>query len=138
VDAGAMQGYVEELGRVLADDGVAFLHHSNAAALGASYRASRRVPARLLRQLARASVLPDVNKARDGSVSGDAVAGWAEGAGLRAITQERISWGTGRWLTDCLTVIARPGSRWDQAPARWRNTSFAREARAVARLTRYP
>jgi hypothetical protein len=71
-------------------------------------------------------------------VSADVVAEWAEATGLRAITQEKISWGSGRWLTDCLTVLVRPGSRWDRAPVRWRNTSFARHAGAVAALARYP
>jgi SAM-dependent methyltransferase len=138
VDSAAIRGYLGELGRILKDDGVAFLHHSNAGNLRTAASVTRLLPSRLIRPIARSGLLVDVNKARDESVSGDAVALWAEEAGLRAITQEKISWGSGRWLTDCLTVVVRPGSRWDREPARWRNTGFARDAGAVARLVRYP
>lgn len=138
VDAGAIRGYLAELARVLRPDGAAFLHHSNAGSLQLAVSVARRLPHGLVRPLSRSGLLVDPNKARDESVSGDAAAGWAEAAGLRAITQEKISWGSGRWLTDCLTVVVRPGSRWDRTPARWNNTGFARDAGAVARLARYP
>jgi SAM-dependent methyltransferase len=138
VDAEAIRGYLGELDRILRPDGAAFLHHSNAGNLRPAAWLARRLPHRLARSLSRGGVLVDPNKARDESVSGDAVAQWADEAGLRAIAQEKISWGSGRWLTDCLTLVVRPGSCWDRTPARWRNTGFARDAGAVARLTRYP
>lgn len=134
----AIRGYLAEIARVLTPEGAAFLHHSNSGELRRAAAIARLVPGRLVRPLARTGLLVDVNKARDESVGGDAVAGWAEEAGLRAVTQEKISWGTGRWLTDCLTLFVRPGSRWDRAPERWSNRSFASDAGAVARLARYP
>jgi SAM-dependent methyltransferase len=134
----AIRGYLDELARVLKPDGAAFLHHSNSGELRRAVAVARRFPSRLVRPLARLGLLVDVNKARDASVGGDAVAAWAEEAGLRAVAQEKVSWGTGRHLTDCLTLIVRPGSRWDREPQRWSNRSFARDAGAVARLARYP
>jgi ubiquinone/menaquinone biosynthesis C-methylase UbiE len=138
VDSAAIRGYLSELDRVLAPDGAAFLHHSNAATLRRAASVTRLLPSRLAHPIARRGFLHDVNKARDPSVSGVGVAAWAEEAGLRAVRQEELSWGAGRWLTDCISLIVRPGSRWDGEPMRWRNPGFAREARSVARLVRYP
>ena len=78
-----------------------------------------------------------MNKARDPSVSGR-VAAWAEEAGLRAVRQEEISWGAGRWLTDCISLIVKTRL------ALGRRTGALAEPRvrarspvAVARLVRY-
>jgi ubiquinone/menaquinone biosynthesis C-methylase UbiE len=138
VDSVAICGYLDELARVLTPDGAAFLHHSNAATLRRAASVTRLLPSRLADPVARRGFLHNVNKARDPSVSGAGVAAWADEAGLRAVRQEEISWGAGRWLSDCISLIVRPGSRWDGEPLRWRNPRFARDAGAVARLTRYP
>jgi tetratricopeptide (TPR) repeat protein len=96
-EADVVGGYVAELARVLGDDGVAFLHHSNVAALGAvdMERMHWRAP----------------------SVSAEVVGAMAAAAGLRCIVQEPLAW-EAETLTDCVSVIARPGSRWDQGPNR--------------------
>ena len=52
--------------------------------------------------------------------------------------QEEISWGAGRWLTDCISLIVRPGSRWDGEPrAGGTPGSRAKPGRWSARLVRY-
>jgi SAM-dependent methyltransferase len=96
-EADVLGGYLTEIARVLTDDGVAFLHHSNVAALGAV----------------------DVERIhwRAPSVSGEVVERFAARAGLKAVIQEPLAWEEGI-LTDCVSVIARPGSRWDQGPNR--------------------
>jgi SAM-dependent methyltransferase len=97
-EADVLAGYLAEIERVLTDDGVAFLHHSNVAALGAGVDVERihwRAP----------------------SVSAEIVERFAAGVGLNAVIQEPLAWEEGI-LTDCVSVIARPGSRWDQGPNR--------------------
>jgi SAM-dependent methyltransferase len=94
-EADVLAGYIVEFARVLTGDGVAFIHHSNVASLG---------PVDLERVHWRAP-----------SVSAAVVERFANSAGLRCIAQEPLAWEDG-YLTDCVSVIARPGSRWDQGP----------------------
>lgn len=131
VDADVMGAYLQELGRALAPDGVAFLHHSNA---GAVLQPITRltdewsVPAlggRISRRLNR--------NWRSAEVSAEVVAALATGAGLRCVVQESVNW-LARLPTDCFSTITRVGSRWDQAPRIVRNLSFMREAARLRRL----
>lgn len=95
-EADVIAGYVTEFGRVLADDGVAFVHHSN---MG-SYEPG--------------SYDPHAIHWRATTVSAALVASFAPTAGLVCVAQEPLAWGDDDRLTDCISVIARAGSRWDR------------------------
>ena len=128
-----MDAYAAELGRVLAPDGVAFLHHSNMAAHRRAARRARRVPDALRRRLTIHGVLVNVYAWRAESTTAASFAAACARHGLVCPAQELIAWEYGRRLTDVLSVVARPGSRWDRPPVRVRNPDFMAEARALAR-----
>jgi len=96
-EADVLGGYMVEFARVLSDDGVVFIHHSNVAALGA--------------------VDPERVHWRAPSVSAAIVERFAASAGLRCVIQEPFAW-EAQTLTDCISVITRPGSRWDSGANR--------------------
>src|SRR5207253_1589377 len=93
--------------------GVGFIHHSNAGAQRWLTRAAVQTPDRFRRRLIAAGVLPDIYAWRDAGVTGEWFASQCEAVGLRCVTQERINWGRGLFLSDALSVITRCGSRWD-------------------------
>jgi SAM-dependent methyltransferase len=108
-----LAGYAGELGRVLARDGVAFVHHSNFGAVLAERPGSQN------------------RHWRGESVGAEEVAGLFREAGLACPTQEIVDWG-GVEDCDCLSVVTRPGSKWDHDPRRARNTFFMGEAQSLA------
>jgi SAM-dependent methyltransferase len=139
-DAEAMGGYVAEIGRVLTDDGVAWIHHSNlhAAALDRSALLRRVGP--LHRLLARARVVEPEVHWRDPSVDADLVRRLAGRHGLVCASQELLRWTTRRTYIDCVSELVRSGS---SAPAaatpkgRWENEGFeAQRAAAFAAAER--
>ena len=67
-------------------------------------------------------------------MTGQNFAADCEGAGLACVSQELISWEHGRFLIDCLSTVARPGSRWDRPREVIRNPLFTDEAARMARL----
>jgi hypothetical protein len=100
-EADVLHAYVSGLADKLADDGVAFLHHANLAAYPAAWFAG------------------DNSGWRGTSVSADIVAAYARGCGLRPVVQELVDWAphaNPTVLSDCFTVLTRPGSRWDREP----------------------
>jgi SAM-dependent methyltransferase len=139
VEAETLAGYLEELARVLKPDGVAFLHHSNYGA----YERSTRVFAPLqdsfdrLPSLARAGLLRSGTYRgmhwRAPSVTAARFAELCDIVGLQCVGQELINWEGGVLLLDCLSVIARPGSRWDRPNRVVKNRLFRVEARAIRR-----
>lgn len=108
-------GYLLEFSRVLADDGVAFIHHSNMA----SYESGSY----------------DTNNIhwRATSVSAQRVERLAAAAGLRCVSQEQVSWGS-ELLNDCFTVITRAGSRWDRDNVVVQNTGFSSHEMAASKV----
>jgi SAM-dependent methyltransferase len=133
-DAEAVGAYVAEIDRVLAEDGVAWIHHSNLAAsrLNASTALRRLGP--LHRALARAGLVEREVHWRDPTVDADLVAGLARRHGLVCAGQELLRWSTRRTAIDCVSVLARPGSRAPAvvAPAgRWLNEGFEAEREAA-------
>lgn len=135
VEADVLQSYLDELARVLAPDGVAFLHHSNLAAhmkelrLG---RRSRHFPERVQRWLERTGRSTKNRHVRAESVSADLVAGMAASAQLSCPAQEIITWG-GPVLHDCLSVVTPVGSRWARQREILVNPGFAGEVRMIGR-----
>jgi SAM-dependent methyltransferase len=114
-------GYLKEFARVLAADGVVFIHHSN---MG-SYE--------------RGTYDPHAIHWRATSVSADLVDGCARAEGLSCVSQETVCWGQEHLLNDCFSVITRAGSRWDRERQVAANTDFLREmdvSRGIAAL--YP
>jgi len=109
-DLPTMRGYIEELDRILTPNGVAFIHHSNAAAY-------ENQPGFDLAALA---------DYRDISVSGDAVAEAAREQGLLCVSCEEVNWETEETL-DCFSVISRPMSLWGRGETRIRNANFRTE-----------
>lgn len=152
-ESDVIDAYMAELSRVLAPDGVGFIHHSN---LGAHLRAVS-----LDRFLTRATArwpfavraltslgLIDWGGGRGTSMTAGRFADACRYAGLACIGQEIIDWGetlfqlrivkaveiaerevrTGRRTIDCLSLVAKPGSRWDRPNILVNNPNFMGEA----------
>jgi SAM-dependent methyltransferase len=117
-EADAVESYVEDLGRKLTPDGVAFLHHSNVG--------SHTDPVT-------GRVTIDNHHWRAESVSADLVVEAARRASLVCIAQEIVNWGTDQ-LTDCLSVLTPAGSRLARPLVRRDNPEFMAEAFRVAAL----
>jgi SAM-dependent methyltransferase len=115
-------GYLKEFARVLADDGVAFIHHSN---MG-SYEPG--------------SYDPDNIHWRATTVSAELVERLARAEGLRCVSQETVAWGNRTLLNDCFSVITRAGSRWDRENQVAANMNFSAHEMAAANAisTLYP
>lgn len=133
-DADIVAAYVAQLPRVLTRDGVAWLHHSNAGMHRRAHDLAVRTPQKLLRRLVDRGVLLDVYAWRAPDVSARGVADAAGRAGLRVVSQELFPWEHGPYLTEAITVLALPGSRWDRPARRVRNFGFRRDAHRLARL----
>ena len=131
--ADVMDAYAAELARVLAPDGVAFLHHSNMAAHRRAAARARRVPDALRRRLTVRGLLVNLYAWRAESTTAESFAAACARNGLSCFGQELIAWEYGRHLTDVISLVARPGSRFDRPPVRVRNPGFMAEARALAR-----
>lgn len=140
VEADVIDTYMIELSRVLAPDGVGFIHHSN---LGAHLPALRL--ARLLERTispiplahSRLTRLRMINwdHSRARSMTAERFAVSCGKAGLACIGQELIDWGhVGRKMIDCLSLVTRPGSRWDRSNVVVRNRNFMDEAFSARRI----
>jgi SAM-dependent methyltransferase len=115
-------GYLTEFARVLADDGVAFIHHSNMGAYEPG------------------SFDPHNIHWRATTVSAELVERLARSAGLSCVSQETVAWGNETLLNDCFSVITRAGSRWDRENDVAANLDFSRQEMATARriAAQYP
>jgi hypothetical protein len=71
------------------------------------------------------------------SVDADVVVELAAASGLRTPRQELITWGAGdAKLIDCISLLTRPGSRWDLPARRVVNRDFMAAARSAGHLHR--
>jgi SAM-dependent methyltransferase len=111
-DADVLSGYLHELARTMAPDGVAFLHHSNAGHYRRYFEATARIPQRVRQRMYRMRVL-DRPRWRAPGMTAERFREECEAAGLRCISQEIVTWSTRR-LIDCLSTVTRPGSRWER------------------------
>jgi SAM-dependent methyltransferase len=119
VEQDVMDAYLAELARVLSDDGVAFLHHSNMA----SYSPE--------------DVGPRIPHWRAGSVSAETVAETAARAGLHCFRQELVGWGADHdFLNDSFTWLARTDSKRDRPREVVANAAFMEEAERARRRSR--
>ena len=117
-----MTGYLSELARILAPNGVAFVHHSNMAAYTPGTYDANNIHWRAT------------------TVSAASVEQLAEARGLSCVSQETVAWGNETLLNDCFSVITRAGSARDRENARVENLNFSRVEIAMARTfsTQYP
>jgi ubiquinone/menaquinone biosynthesis C-methylase UbiE len=133
-EADVLAAYAHELARVLAPDGVAFLHHSNMGALRRGAAVARALPERLRRTATRAGLVPSLYAWRAESVTAAWFARECERAGLACLGQELVRWEYGRFLTDAITLLTPRGSRWERRPVVVRNRAFTRGAPPDPRL----
>ncbi len=112
VEAGPIEGYVSELARVLGPDGAAVIHHSN----HGSY--------------------PGLDNPHDRatSMTAERMAEFAERHGLACVGQELLDWGGAEKLIDCISIVARLGSKWERERQVLENNQFTEETRRVRRL----
>jgi hypothetical protein len=118
-DVDVIDSYIEQLSEKLTVDGIAYLHHSNFAAV--------------IEQAAGLTGDQLENRHwRSESVSAEIVAASAARVGMSVVSQERINWGS-ETLTDCITVITPRGSRWERSPRIVDNPDFMAEALLIAK-----
>jgi SAM-dependent methyltransferase len=141
VELDVIESYLHELSRKLSPNGVAFIHHSN---LGASSAAalnrlrvfqtlSSRIP--IAKSAFRQLGLIDWDHWRAPSVTAQKVAHVSKTAGISCIGQEVINWANWR-MTDCISVLTRPGSRWDRPNVVVLNPYFVPEAASAKALSK--
>jgi SAM-dependent methyltransferase len=139
-EADVIADYVRELSRKLSPEGIGFLHHSNLGQYGGPVGRAKRVEAtvaavplagRVLRRLGATGW----DQSRAPSMTAQKFAGFCADSGLVCVGQELVNWGFRRSrLVDCLSVVARPGSRWDRPNVVVRNPYFMSEARSARAL----
>jgi ubiquinone/menaquinone biosynthesis C-methylase UbiE len=132
-DALVMNAYIGELPRILTEDGVAFLHHSN---LGEykRYASIRRVPA--LEKIAARLGLVGPLQWRDFTVDAAKVEALAQDHGLQCISQELLRWQTKRTYLDCFSTIVKKNSPRARSNRVLRNSTFMRDLRKLLQLSR--
>ena len=117
-DDTTMEQYVSEISKKLTNNGVAFLHHSNAGEYINDVTLDR-------------DLLIDY---RDTSMTASKMQDFARSSGLRCATQELINWET-KELLDCFTVLARPNSLWGRGEKLIANHDFMGEMAHFGRLS---
>lgn len=134
-DDSVIEAYLSQLPRILNEEGVAFIHHSNLGEYHARYSRIRRIPG-LEALLSRAGVLDSPLHWRSWSVDSQKVEALAERYGLRCISQEIVLWGTKRTFIDCLSTLTKRDSLTNVANKKLRNANFMREADHLLQLSR--
>lgn len=139
-EAEIIKAYLSELSRVMAPQGIGFLHHSNLGSHLAQLRLAQVLkrslwPLPMARRALRRWQIIEWDAARGKSMTADRFAEFCREAGLVCVGQEIINWKSK--TIDCLSLVARPGSQWDRPNAVVENPNFIGEAysaRAVADL----
>lgn len=114
-DNETITGCLEEVDRVLSDDGVAFIHHSNA---GMYFDPEKTDLDKRLLMLA---------AYRDMSIDALTVQEIVAQCNLICMKQECINWDVTEILSDCFSIIARPDSKWACEPVLIHNPEFQEE-----------
>ena len=118
-DRDTIGGYLAEIDRVLSDDGVAFIHHSNA---GMYFDPEQAEPDKRLLLLA---------AYRDMTIDAAEVQTLVRRHNLACVRQECINWDISEILSDCFSTITRPASKWFQEPVVTKNFEFQQEQAAA-------
>jgi SAM-dependent methyltransferase len=139
VEAEVLLDYLMELTRILKPDGVAFLHHSNYGAYRHSTQVLRPIqgvirhlPSKLRTGLTLTGIRRESGW-RAQSVSGASFAQLCRKAEMRCVGQELVNWAGGIMLQDAISIVTRPGSRWDRPNRTVKNWTFRSEARSIRR-----
>ena len=114
-DKKTITGYLKEISRVLSDEGVAFIHHSNA---GMYFDPANSNPGKRMLLLA---------AYRDMSIDAVEVQKIATSCNLVCVKQECINWDITEILSDCFSTITRPDSKWAREPVVLHNPEFQKE-----------
>lgn len=133
-DESILKAYISQLPRILKDEGVAFIHHSNLGEYQAMYSRIRSIP-KLEGLLIRLGILEKTLHWRDCGVSARVVEELAEEHGLKCISQEVIPWGTKRTFIDCFSTIVKGRSSSARDNRTLRNDNFMREVQYLSRLS---
>lgn len=132
VEIEIMEAYLAQIGKILARDGVCFLHHSNLAEYVKGE--GSHIPRPILEKEAFNAIW------RAESVDAATVAALAARHGLAVIAQELVNWGAkdpyGTSLfTDCFSLFTHRGSRWERENRMFHNELYASdEASHLKRL----
>lgn len=113
-----LESYLREISLKLSAHGVAVIHHSNLSSIP---------------ELARMGV-GGASHWRAPSVSSELVLKSVEANSLICLSQETINWGTKECI-DCITVLAKPHSRYDRPYILLENPHFMAEAEAIRRCS---
>ncbi|NKB55970.1 MAG: methyltransferase domain-containing protein [Alphaproteobacteria bacterium] len=108
-DPETISAYLRHIARVLAPDGIAFLHHSNAGSFDPQDKAALRT-------------------FNDRDTAARDVVAFAREAGLWVRSQELFSWEGDAYLTDCFSVILNPNGPGHTRPITVNNWEFGQEA----------
>ncbi len=137
VEADVIAGYLSELGRTLAPDGIGFIHHSNIGKYAVRLALGRRLPERLSRAVGRFGLgLYLYNEHwRGETMTARVFEDLCRQAGLQCRSQEIINWRSGSALIDCISMFTRPTSRWAASNRVVENRSFMREAESIKQCT---
>jgi hypothetical protein len=126
-----------ELSRVMAPQGMGFLHHSNLGAHLVQLRLSR-VLERAARSLPVAKralqrwQIVEWDYARGKTMTAKRFPELCHDAGLVCVGQEIIDWGPR--MIDCLSLVTRPGSQWNRLNVVVKNPDFMREAHSAGKV----
>jgi SAM-dependent methyltransferase len=133
-DASVIKAYLSEFKRILTEDGVAFIHHSNFGEYAPAYDKIRDVP-NLEEMLIQSDILEQSTHWRDGSVDAKKVEALATEQGLCCISQEIVPWSTKKLFIDCMSTIVRRDSALARTNRIWRNANFMEEAHNLLQLS---
>lgn len=143
VEDDVIDAYLKEFRRVLSKDGVAFIHHSNAAAYramsglldGLSQIGNVCGKAVLMNTWGKTVLnrarLANWHQARGRSMTAERFAELSRDAGLVCIGQEIINWAS-PLLIDCISIVTQPGSTWERPNVCTTNRHFRAAARSSA------
>jgi SAM-dependent methyltransferase len=138
-EADVLGAYLEQLARKLKPDGMGFVHHSNIGEYARLVKLTRRAvehprTTAAASSLVRSGALIDLFAWRAESMTADRFAEQCASAGLACVAQEKISWESGLYLIDALSLFTPRGSRWERERRVIRNPLFGQEGRRMARL----
>ena len=134
-DASVLESYISQLSRILRNEGIAFIHHSNLGQYSPLYSSVRRIPG-LEGVLTRLGILEKNLHWRDSGVSANLVEEMAEGHALKCISQEIIPWETKWAQIDCFSTITKKSYSTTLKNKIYRNMDFMEEAERLCWLSR--
>ncbi len=133
-DEKTLGAYLQEIARVLAPKGAAFIHHSNLGQYQTVLALAGKLPRWALRTAHKAELLPSLHW-RDASITAKWFGSACRQSGLSVVRQELVNWlNRPTYLLDCFTTIGLSSVKAGQV---FHNRSFMREAEQI-RLSHLP